>query len=102
MFTFLKSAWKYGSFDTHIDLLTFLEPKMLFSQEMAKYKENIFCSLILEFLPQFKSVWSMLKFQNHWTLILTLTLFSNVKEIVSWDKEGVLVIIVRSWELLFA
>jgi hypothetical protein len=53
MFTFLKSAVKYGSFDTHNDifkekkfltlcseLLTFLEPKMPFSQEMAKYKEK--------------------------------------------------------------
>jgi hypothetical protein len=53
MFTFLKSARKYGSFDTHIDLfqekkiltfyselLTFLKPKRPFSLEMAKYKEK--------------------------------------------------------------
>jgi hypothetical protein len=53
MFTFLKSPRKYVSFDTHIDLfqekkfltlfselLNFLEPKMPFLQEMAKYKEK--------------------------------------------------------------
>jgi hypothetical protein len=70
MVTFLKSAWKYRSFDTHIDLVQkkfwlyiviyiyciyfillltlysklptvlFLELKMPFSQEMAKYKDK--------------------------------------------------------------
>jgi hypothetical protein len=47
---------------------TILGPKTPFSQEMATNNENIFFDLILEFFPQFNSVWSMSKFQNHWTL----------------------------------
>jgi hypothetical protein len=48
------------------ELLTFLGPKRSFSQEMAKNKENVFCNLILEFFPQFKSAWSLIRihFQN--------------------------------------
>jgi hypothetical protein len=56
MFTFLKSAWKYGSFDTHIDLfqekkfltlyselLTFFRTKKaIFARKMAKYKKTYF------------------------------------------------------------
>jgi hypothetical protein len=58
----------------------FRTKKVIFRNKWLKIEKNVFCNLILEFFPQFKSVWSigikvpisiwsMSKFQNHWTLL---------------------------------